>query len=788
MSQKRITFYLISTLVILLIATNVSVGQANILTAPSDGPQSVDDRGGLYQVSGLEPTPTPIPELNSFQTNGKFTFAELGKTNYTIHFPGSMSIYVPFPYRWAIIPSSSTINIHYAVLDVSGNPVEISDLEAGLWPFAEVYVDDVLAGVFTPQSGIDQTVTFTFPQTAAVSRNLLINARTIRIDYARGRDCELGGDTALQIYNDSFISFGFNVNLPDINLANFPRPITSESFLQETLQFIIPDKFSEGDLTAAAMMAGAFGNQSSGTVKINVLKASDVTRADLEKSNAVIIGQPSKNVFIDGLYKAGLLPTSLNGDLIASSNIAIQPDDGVVQMIPSHINAEYVYLIVSGGSDAGVIRAASGLASADPEMGLNGNLAVIQAVNDTSEEQKGASDEILTFEDLKAGDWIFYGVTTEEIYIPFFIPRNWRIKSNPSLLIEYTHSANLSTANSTITVEMNGRLVGSLPVDKSTAGRKKVTIPLSPDDFKPGERNLLHIIGGIGAELDCSAYNPLAYWLEVFNTSLIYVPHDLITDADDQLMFTNPFYYLTYKPNVVISLPAEPNKDELDGMTRFAQLLGSTMLDPLFKYSVSMGSADLPREGYEGYNVVAIGRPTRNPLIAAINDKLPQPFVAGEDALQQKVGDVIYRLPANFTIGVIEVIPADWDPSLGVTVVSGTNDAGVKDALTAFGSEGRVDKMAGEISYISGYDIEAILLSSPARRSLETVIQDMTNQQPALEPVSTKPTPTMMIPGTTQETRPKDYSLFLIIPIILVGIAVIVFGVLQITRRRGRLM
>jgi hypothetical protein len=77
------------------------------------------------------------------------------------------------------------------------------------------------------------------------------------------------------------------------------------------------------------------------------------------------------------------------------------------------------------------------------------------------------------------------------------------------------------------------------------------------------------------------------------------------------------------------------------------------------------------------YHIIAIGRPTINPLTEQVNSLLPQPFVPGTDEVVHQVGDLLLRLPPDTPLGYIQELSSPWNERLALLIVTGTADEGV---------------------------------------------------------------------------------------------------------------
>ncbi|MBI1880989.1 MAG: hypothetical protein HYR94_22645, partial [Chloroflexi bacterium] len=143
------------------------------------------------------------------------------------------------------------------------------------------------------------------------------------------------------------------------------------------------------------------------------------------------------------------------------------------------------------------------------------------------------------------------------------------------------------------------------------------------------------------------------------------------------------------------------------------------------------------------YHVIAFGLPTRNPLIAMLNEQLPQPFVPGEDNLRQEVGSVVYRLPQGFSLGLLQALPAPWNPQKSILVVTGTSLEGMQWALNTLTNDLLYYELRGDLAFIRTNYLETFESAKFVRGPLLAAVEAIATAEAtpiALEKV--EPTPT----------------------------------------------
>ena len=353
------------------------------------------------------------------------------------------------------------------------------------------------------------------------------------------------------------------------------------------------------------------------------------------------------------------------------------------------------------------------------------------------------------------------------------------------MVVNYSYANYISYTNSAITVNLNNVPISTLPLGLGATGEQRVIVPLKRENVLLGTVNNIRFDLLLNKELDCSLFDPRASWMIVHDTSLLYLPYKINTQVKDLMSFLHPFYYLASEPDILISLPPKPTSDELRGMANFSFNLGSQLRrQPNFNIQVSL-NPQLDTTAYRNFNFLIIGKPTRNLLLAVINNDLPQPFVPGEDslALQQQIG--LYRIEPGVGLGLVEVMAAPWNPLRGITVVTGTSDEGLAWVINQIAKPDLIYNISGNLSFIQQDKIQSYKSGVPTY-ILPSILSGITGQTASLETV--QPTG-----AATVSTIPDQYvrkvtttsNMGLPIMLGLVALAIIIAIIAVIRMYRG---
>jgi len=760
---------------------------------------------GQAFASGLQQDPTPTPQPAVQPTNlrdltlagqASFTFTQFEQPTFILQSPSDLwEFSASFPYRWALTGGldASHLELRYDVI-YEGDAAALTERQSDL-SVLTVFVDDLLAATFTPVPGVNQVYRVPIPPGAL--EDPLSNNHVFRFSYFGGDDCLNTPDTHLVIKDSSLVNLRFSERPFDLSLARFPLPLVDDSFISDQVTMVIPDEYTDADLTAMATVSGAVGRYTFSLPKIDVVTGSQALASGLANRSAVIIGNPSQNAFLNNMIANGRLSVRLDdeGQLVLLDGRPLEADDGVLQLTYSDQSTSYSYLVVTGNTDEAIQRAAEALARLDPTYGLRDSLAVFDRVSPL-ELQTAVSPDRFTLEQLDLRRDVFYGVGAREVSVDFFLPRNWALQDGASLHLEYVHSAQLAAGNSGISVLLNGSPIGSAPVTSTVQGTHAIDIPLPQADLRPGDSNRLTFRIFTDVEQECVRRDTELAWIRLLLSSYVYLPHSPGTTAIAGLAFGDPFSYLFAEErpdSFLMALPAEPSMEDLTNLADLSKRIGNERRPQDFEPVVTRGaSTDMP--GLDTYHVVAFGLPTENPLIAAANDNLLQSFEPGTNNLQQEAAGVIYRLPADFSIGLVQVVPSPWNETMGMTVITGTTKEGMQWAFDASTDDTLWFELIGELNFVRTDLIESFRAGNLTRSLMPAAVENLTEEvgatpAPILEVLPTPtPNPALadVLPAQYQPVniRPTPATQVGIGALIVIGLGLAAFGIMR-ARRSG---
>jgi uncharacterized repeat protein (TIGR01451 family) len=436
---------------------------------------------------------------------------------------------------------------------------------------------------------------------------------------------------------------------------------------------------------------------------------------------------------------------------------AVFEEDGIVQEILSPWNPQQVILLITGLSDQAVLKAGQTFNSDTGLLDIEGPAVLVREIRPSPPvTETWISD--FTLADLGYKDRTTYGFYPRNSRLDYFfdVPRGWYYTNQASLTLFFDHSEAIDAQSSTLSVLLNGSPLTTIPLNQNNALGGSLQVDLPSADIKAGTSNRLSILPvmQIGSDVVCQSVTAEQAWLKVSQESSLYIEQRIelgnvnVLDLDD---FPFPFDSQKDMSDVLFALPSDPELFEVDAVLQTAFTFGRGNAEGIMNPMVFLGN--LPSaETLRNYDIVAIGRPTRNPLIQEINTALPQPFIPGTDEVENQLGEVLLRLPPDIPLGYIQEIPSPWNQDRALLAVTGNRDEGLVwatyalnrrtwaldgDLVLAREAEGEVETNSIDTRRLTSSGQAAILLTAV----------------PELTPVSTPTvTPTLESASSTTAT------------------------------------
>jgi hypothetical protein len=235
-----------------------------------------------------------------------------------------------------------------------------------------------------------------------------------------------------------------------------------------------------------------------------------------------------------------------------------------------------------------------------------------------------------------------------------------------------------------VAVNSDGSDAGlTLPVVEATG---TLTVPLRPRQLRVGE-NTLVVQAFPAPDAACSPTGSLPVATTLLSDTQLVLSHSLPAPLASNLrQYPAPLVVSPAEEGLLFSLPAEPTIDDVRGLLRLTAAWGAAS-GGSFWPQVRLGP--LPEQELADTQVVAIGLPDSNPLVAAAQQAYPLPADGSPDASDH---------------GWIQLVPSPWDAQHSLLVITGSNDVGVLLALDSASNTTAIRGIAGSLVRIDTQD------------------------------------------------------------------------------------
>lgn len=470
----------------------------------------------------------------------------------------------------------------------------------------------------------------------------------------------------------------------------------------------------------------------------------------------------------------------------------VPENDGIVQEVVSPWNPRRAILVITGLWDGSVYKAGQAMGSESYFPGMTGQVALVQAVRPLSTLSSPPSiSNVMTFADLGYDDRVLEGAS-QEINYYVDVPASWSLTPEAYLQLYFSHSQLIDYPRSFLSVLYNGQPVATVSLDEETALEGALRVRLPASQTRPGERNKISIQAVLRPIDECTR---IKAWLRVGNDSFLHLDHtEQEAQRVDLRFYPHPFDQRADLGDVLFVLPPQPRPEEWEQMLRVVAELGSVSGGDSMRAMVAVGE-EVDEGMLSDDHLIVIGRPSRNPVLQQVNAQLPQPFFPDSDGIEQKLNDVILRLPPDVSLGYLELIPSPWNPERALLAITGTSDEGVAWATDLLINQPW--RLEGDLALVRGDEVHTLDTSKLTRSGVGAVVRTVVPELTAIAPPPA-PTPTMALSPTMtpRVTSPEsgggnsalNPSPAWIVPLVtgtaLAVVAILAFGVWQARRNR----
>lgn len=624
------------------------------------------------------------------------------------------------------------------------------------------------------------TVVVPIPEEALVStRDDRRHDLVLFLDAAE--DCLFDESTSVVISSESRFYLPHQTVTPEMNFNFLPYPLyQSGQFLtldqlaaqnaglplEPSAVLVVPNQPTAGEMQAALTTSAAFGKMSNNNLTSMVVSEGSLNDDLRASKDLIYVGKATSFSSLASLS----LPSPANGESFAAAG---SPDDGILQMIPSPWNSSRTVMVVSGGNEQAVVKGAQALSSFTFLTSGRPDLVVVEKVQ--PEQTAGEVPVDRTFRNLGYGPITLSGLGLVSADVRFFIPPGQGTNDEAYALIQFANSANINFNGSTLNVFINNLPVGGSRLELTDTSTSTLRVKIPPYSLKPNI-NILTIEAELFPLDGCWNYTSRQLWMSVSPDSLLHIPLSATSVSRNQFFNLAAYpYSLADHPSMKeTSFVLAPNDPvALSAAASIASDLGRRMTGGLAEFSAYYADA-VPDSARTENNLVIVGRASAIPLMQDLKDSLPAAFPPGSDVPAIEKLRVVFRLPANTSLGYLQLLTNPWNSNRTILTVGGSNEEGLNWASQGITLAQMRGQLAGNFAVVK----EKEILTADTRSGV--ISGELPSSEPlsAVEQIQSAPaSPSESVTGFARFSVSKDWippvlagSLFLILLMIVVGI------------------
>jgi hypothetical protein len=518
-------------------------------------------------------------------------------------------------------------------------------------------------------------------------------------------------------------------------LIRFPRQLFQDSIFPDRALLVIPDQSTITELQSMLTVAAGLGRMSGNALQLEMVTVSEVTPEMQANSHLILVGKPEPFLALEGLKFPS--PIVVRSDPERTVQFLLPdryefertaPDDGIVQLVVSPWNPNRVILMVSGETDTGVLKSARAVSSGKLRANVFPNLAIIKETYSHARQawawsrslaELGYSSQRLDSADTASFD--------------FHLPSNAAVGQGSAIEIVYARSTSFDTS---ITIRLNDRPLGSLPLDVPSGDENHAKFVLPAGILQPGKNRLE--IRADHPTPDFCMQDPA--WMTISSASRL----DLLPgSADDDISVPLSLMHfpaaLISEPTLTSTAFALPRDDASawGAAMQLAGQVGGAANGEVVELTAFFGD-ELPEDALSGYHILAIGRASMLPFIADLNDVPPVVFEKGKDIPAETGLDIAYRISKDYdSAGYLEVLPSPKNDEYVILAVLGNDTQGIAWAASALTTPALREQLIGDFALVNDWQIFSVdIRSNPTASPPPT-----SSQSPTILPVESSTAP-----------------------------------------------
>jgi len=491
------------------------------------------------------------------------------------------------------------------------------------------------------------------------------------------RDCEDPFHSSLwtRINKESEIYFVYKPTPPKPDLSIWPAPFYDDlHYGPVEIQYLAPQSSSYQAQTLKALAT------------VNATLAQDAAWHPMEttfvnniadaKFPLIIVGTPTEQPAIRDLTGG----RSISGPF--------------VQVTQSPSNPLIPILIVTGNSGPDVVKAAQALTTTTKSTLLNGDSASLSDVKEGKAAVSHAwpgyipDKETFTLRDMGYTDQTVHGFFSTPIIMDFKAIPDFKYRErDQTVKVHFQYTGNLNPDLSTMEIRVDDIVVRAYPLNQRAGDSRWETFDMPSGLIHPNSKFSVHFhLFPIGFD-PCKRVEDVQLNGTLFADTSFNMPKDNVAKLPDLEAFRNggfPFTEYQDMQNDAIILPAQPSPNDVQMLMDVTTRLGRMSRSDRIAFDVVLGMPDDATK--QNKNLIVIGTPSRQPMIAEISKQKKSVFSLSNDKKTMLGIEGDPQLSSNIISdqGYIEEMISPWGPTFSyfqdkqakhvIIVFTGRND------------------------------------------------------------------------------------------------------------------
>lgn len=608
---------------------------------------------------------TAFPKKSYTYTNE--TYTNKIELNSNISFDGVFD-----SYRWIFNSNSkegterATLNLEIEVTDVLSDKIK-SYLTFSL-NWSQFYSMEI-----KKKNGEPQALTVNLPSyllkegsnEVKVEGYLRISSESCTDDYNTANWLVLRGKSNIELVEKAKI-YGNEI-------MEFPYGL-SESY-DSNNKIIIPDKYTDGELSSALKFQTLLGEINCGG---EIVKWSD--KGDLSKSNVIFIGSK-----LEGESSLSIINNDIK-DLELDKEAYIGVNNS-----PFSTRSDLKLISIISNSESELESAIKFLMKKDIYGQVSSSSIFVNSKLNLDKEIKPLSS-IITLEELGVSEMKVEGLFRKEVKIGYALPKNRKLSPGDKLELNLRYSENLDFDRSLFTVYINNTPIGSKKLEREKANNDNISIVIPKDVLNTSYVEIKLAYDLNLKDVDCEKNQYEQPWALVTGDSYIQI----------NSRNTNEFYFNNYPTpfvqdwdinDTLFIIPDNLPSKDLTALGNMANLMGKSMRYNLGKIgALSIGNL---KDEHKDNNIIVYGTPNNNKLIKELNNSLW--FKYDKDWSKFLSNEKLYLMDDYAkNIATFQLDYSSYSSGKFMLVLTSPNEELLTKSLVYLGKETEVYKLHGD--------------------------------------------------------------------------------------------